>query len=875
MYKLENNVEWTDGLKNAFKHNVTRAKILYTGAEINEQNNLKDLTLTEQRYISNLGFIGTATARMLELNLVDIQNGINLENKELTLKIGADYEGDTYYINYGNFIVDKPPENDATNGNIRVVAYDYMIKFNKPYVDRVTYPCTLLTVLQDICSQAGVELGSQDFANKSFMVQDNQFEGATLREVLQNIAKCAFSWARIGQDNKLYLDFSLTADGTETITIDEYKTNSFKKANEYYGPINQVTYADSTFEGQESRVKDQQSIDTNGLKELVIYDNMFAYTPESRDELIQAGSGILGLIYMPITQLDLIGFAYLDSRDIIEIRTLDQSTYYSRVFNHSIKYNGTLSDSVVTKGTSNNEEAYKNTAADNFQNQQTRFILDKANKKIQMIIEKLVDINEITVGAGSSTGEVSFTAINQSEPIYVQIKPLGENITYLYPRNNLFPANNLYITLRRLRFTNTSTNEFFDYDLPDDLLYYNSENFDEFVLDYNSHKVTINKKCEYDANGNVVLLSQPRTDEYEFPENEAAVNLTDGDYTVDVLKYDNTPYICYLYCRLMVQNIYTKQFTTKIETETKIEQSEQSIILSVDQKLKRYPTTEKMNSAITVTADGIMTTVENNNTKANIIAKINDNTSLAKIEADNVDINGTVSANGNFKIKPDGTMECVNAKVNGEIIATSGTFTGDIYMATNKKIASTSQGIMSTLFATGTGPINGYEYLGYTADGTKLFRSSPMVGIYVPNNFTPVYAYLFIEQISPHFVVEAGSTDGRASAIKIKKGSSGPSLTLPGFASEVFMNQSALSGIDITQTAFGSATKIPDVGTTVSNNIASQLSKGQLNVISAYITDTTYENTQITWQGTEQLNAGRITGLAKLSIQVIGYLNPF
>ena len=104
MYKLENNVEWTDGLKNAFKHNVTRAKILYTGAEINEQNNLKDLTLTEQRYISNLGFIGTATARMLELNLVDIQNGINLENKELTLKIGADYNGDTYYINYGNFI---------------------------------------------------------------------------------------------------------------------------------------------------------------------------------------------------------------------------------------------------------------------------------------------------------------------------------------------------------------------------------------------------------------------------------------------------------------------------------------------------------------------------------------------------------------------------------------------------------------------------------------------------------------------------------------------------------------------------------------------------------------------------------------------------
>ena len=482
MYVLENNVAWTDELKNAFKHGITRASIIYDNTTINENNNLSNLTLTEQRYISGIGFIGTATAKKLEINITDTENSINLEDKELTLKIGADYNNSTYYINYGNFIVDSAPVHDETNGKTKIVAYDYMIKFNKPYEDQVNYPCTLLQLLQNICTQAGVTLETTDFANKDFLVQDNQFEGATLREVLQNIAKCAFSWARIGQDNKLYLDFAtkstvlpakytqleyiesdgdsyidtgysssnpiyfegefsitdsstgnffghnysderftisptsyfydissyslsrptanikftikkegtiLTYNGSnyevgnirslknlylfatnqndvainksteiklynfklydsnnnlvrdfipcknssgevgvydlvteeffgnqgegnfiagdvtipvETITIDDYKANAFKKANEYYGPVNRVVYSDSDIEGQEEEVHDAASILENGLKELTIYDNLFAYTLEKRQALIQAGTRLFGLRYMPVTK---------------------------------------------------------------------------------------------------------------------------------------------------------------------------------------------------------------------------------------------------------------------------------------------------------------------------------------------------------------------------------------------------------------------------------------------------------------------------------------------------------------------------------------------------------------------------------------------
>jgi hypothetical protein len=319
MYKLENNVAWTNELKEAFKHGMTRASILYDNEEINEENNLVELTLTEERYIKDYGFIGSAIARKLNITIQNTDNPINLENKELTLKIGAVYNGSTYYINYGNFIVYDTPETDETNGKVTIVAYDYMKKFDQPYIDRVNYPTTIGAILTDICDQAGVVLATTDFANKNFVVEDNQFEGSTLREVLMNIGKSAFSWARIGQDNKLYLDFSLTADNTETITIDEYKTNAFKKASEYYGPVNRVIYADSDIEGQEEKVDDTESIYEDGLKELTIYDNLFAYTPEKRQALIQAGTKLFGLRYMPVTQLDLVGFIYLDCNDIINI----------------------------------------------------------------------------------------------------------------------------------------------------------------------------------------------------------------------------------------------------------------------------------------------------------------------------------------------------------------------------------------------------------------------------------------------------------------------------------------------------------------------------------------------------------------------------
>lgn len=632
MYALESGAAWTPELKDAFKHNVTRASVLYNNVNYNEDNFLKEAELQDVRYVPNVGFLGQAVAKMLTIKLVnDEDSNLNFENANIQFKIGAEYNGTTQYINFGNFIVNEPPENDDTNGTVKVIAYDYMIKFNKSYINRVVYPCTLKDLLLDVCSQAGVDLGSDTFLNENFIVEDNQFEGKQLREVLQHIAKSAFSWARIGQDNKLYLDFQVNNNIDETITIDEYKMDAFKKANEYYGPINKVTYADSDIKGQEISVQDDNSIATNGVKEIIIYDNYFAYTTEKRQQLIQAGSALFGLRYMPIQKLETIGLIYLDSNDIMGVEDGKGTTFLTRNFSHIIKYNGITNDTFETTGESDNQRTYFNQNNPVTQNARAEITVDRAKKQIQSVVSETIDPNnpnsmsnklsqvtqtvselssqikdiaDITTSLESNSAKLQFEDVNQSEPIRVVIHPIVVNIAKLHSHINLKPKVGLKMTTRILRFQNTTTNETFDYEIPDDLLYYDSENYDEFILDYESLSCVINKKCKWNNDGTVGLLPSERAVEYEFPH----IELTEGDYTVSLIKYGNG----YLFARMMIKNYYTAQFATRAELNSDIRQTVDNINLSVGEKLTNYSTTTEMNSAIDVKANAITQSVSEN-----------------------------------------------------------------------------------------------------------------------------------------------------------------------------------------------------------------------------------------------------------------------
>ncbi len=342
--------------------------------------------------------------------------------------------------------------------------------------------------------------------------------------------------------------------------------------------------------------------------------------------------------------------------------------------------------------------------------------ISEVTQKVGELNSKITEVADITTSKESFNATVEIEGINQSEPIYIKVHPTGENISYVYPSASLFPSSTLYPKVRTLRFTNTTTKEVVDYELPTDLLYYDAENYDEFVLDYDLKICAVNKRVGYNANGTTYVLETPTTIEFEYPK----ILLNDGDYIVTLVGYNEA----YLFVRLMAQNIYTTQFATKAEMHSTITQTVEEIDLSVDKKLDYYSTTEEMNSAINVKADSITSSVartyttktENTNTLNSakgytdtqvttakseikqttdsissevskkvgdneIISKINQSAETVQINANKISLNGktinltsdnTIIQSNNFNVDKNGNMTCKNATITGGKINISG-----------------------------------------------------------------------------------------------------------------------------------------------------------------------------------------------------------
>lgn len=103
---------------------------------------------------------------------------------------------------------------------------------------------------------------------------------------------------------------------------------------------------------------------------------------------------------------------------------------------------------------------------------------------------------------------------------------------------------------------------------------------------------------------------------------------------------------------------------------------------------------EDLQSQITQQAGEIELRVE----KSGVIAAINLSPETAKIEAPNIQLEGIVTANNNFKVLLDGSIEAVNGKFTGDIISTNATITGGTFTqinSSNTQVAKISNGIFN------------------------------------------------------------------------------------------------------------------------------------------------------------------------------------
>ena len=603
---------------------------------------------------------------------LDIDSNVDIPletilNYQFGVKIGEDVEtgSNVYeYVDFGNYIVYKSEKQEDTN-SYKITCYDKMLYSMKDYENmNVTYPITIRNYINTICNYLGLTFknANDTFANYNkqinaelYLDSEGNSLGYTFRDVLDELAQVTASTICINEnDNELEIRY---INETNDIINEEYLKDINVNFGEQYGPVNIIVVSrsgkDKIYMSYPEDLPDENKI------AIEISDNQIMNFNDRDTYLSDILSRLNGLQYY-LNDFVSTGITYFNLCDRYRVQ-IGEELYSCVMFNDEIEVTQGLKENIYTDMPEEAKTDYTKADKTDRRINQTYSIVDKQNGIIENVVtnvnkqntkisqitqtvnelnSKIQDIADITISGESNFATFTLENINESEPIQIKVKPINDNISYLYPSSGLFPSNNLYPKVRIIRFHNNTTNQNVDYVLPDNLLIYDSTHYDEFYLDYDSQTCQVTKRCKYNSDGSVSLLDTERVDDYPYP----SILLEDGDYTLTLLGYEYG----YLFVRLMAKNIYTSQFYTKAETNSRINQKANEITTGVNLKLSNYSTTTEVNTAINqkITDNNnayvdieVAKKVNNSDyTKAKIVAKINDNTSQAQISADVIDL---------------------------------------------------------------------------------------------------------------------------------------------------------------------------------------------------------------------------------------------
>ena len=389
----------------------------YTIQTLTEENSVKDWAISDDRYVENNGVIGQFVARDISGNLQNISDNFNIENKRVQVQMGISQfkSSTTNWYSFGTFIIMKPSD-DEVSDNTKYNGYDlatlFNIDFNADFVNG-QYPKSFNQMLEEqkyvtnkwlanyACAQAEVELATQDFIHNDFQVLSNQFtSGESCRDVMKYISQLAFGYCEIGWDDKCYIrtlsnDYS-SFDDYHKLNYDTYYSLETQK-NEY-GPVNRVFCGLQDVNGQGATAIDESTIE-NGATTIDIYNNplVMGTSLEISTQLqLQAIKGcevLWGIKYRPITTTETIGHPWFKANEPIQVSDMENNTFITYPFNHTIKYTGHIKSEISSEGETKTEDTYGYKDSIERRINRIGINVDKANEKITIVNQKISNID--------------------------------------------------------------------------------------------------------------------------------------------------------------------------------------------------------------------------------------------------------------------------------------------------------------------------------------------------------------------------------------------------------------------------------------------------------------------------------------------------
>lgn len=548
------------------------------------------------------------------------------------------------YILLGTFIIDIPKTDEVTE-KTKFTGYDYLVKFDTPYINENTYPISLYNFLTNLCSQVGLQLENNTIVNGNYQVLGNPFtNNENRRLVLEQICQLCGGFAKITTENKVEVVNLHENENLETFDGSIYTSLS---KNKKYGKINSVTLNLSDIEGESTNRKNQASIDENGLTEVVISDNYFLINAAEREKAITELFNVLdGIEYVPFEMQD-YGLPYMELGDGIEIKDTDNVSFYSYILDFKFKYDGSYS---ATTKAAVQTEIQKNSTLNSSTRQTLRKVersVDKINGKIEDIIEEqsefestLVQVQEDVNGIREEvqsitefdrevigTNIIHLANSSEREDTLLELKIAGD-MEYVYPSSTTYPSEQLYpvgqyiniIIDKNPRGNISDEAQRIHIDLLEPLRYLNQNVFDEIrIVDKNMKLI---RRVGLNANG----------EKYEL---ENAIETDLGEIHLKSFKEDTYIYVLESYvlnlkARYLIDNAYIETFATKVETDAKIEIAKGQINLGVAATYETKEDAQTKYSQILLNENSITTEVNKKVNESEFGTKIQQNAEAVK-----------------------------------------------------------------------------------------------------------------------------------------------------------------------------------------------------------------------------------------------------
>ena len=432
-----------------------------------------------------------------------------------------------------------------------------------------------------------------------------------------------------------------------------------------------VTISDFQIE-EGSNVTSYEVYEETGVKEFKILDNPFVDLYR-QDMIGKVANYIIGKSYTPFKLDGFVDSFIYELNDVISVVDKNGDVFDAVILDYSnqsrIKSN--LKAETQDKNTTNYNLVGSKTNAIG----QVKLEVDHINDTITSLTSRVEDLTDY-LKIASGTGTLTLNETITSEGAIGKLVISGFNEIGLYP-SMVYPNSKIYPN-KLTTYCIIQSNE-------DGSLIKETYIDLEMILGKTDELIIENSKV-YVKSGNTItdtgLIALLRT--YE--------NVT----KISVKYFSNVSFTC----DYIMQNELTKSFATQAEV------SSQFLI-----------TQENINSKVT---------------KAEVISEINQSADEIKIKANKISLEGIVTANANFKILEDGSIESKN-----------GSFSGNIYLQDGNKVIG-GDGILTNLQFSSVGNYEGYGLLGfnYNSFDDSYVYADISIDVDIPNNFTIEQAYL-------------------------------------------------------------------------------------------------------------------------------------